>query len=197
MKTKTFFMLSLVLVVAVSTFNYVFAEVESAADEGFAVGVVSIVEVFENSQKNAEHRQQMLEEQRGIIDKLETISKEIEAGQAGLKTLKAESDEYMDRAKKLFEKQANLQAQEEFYKKRFELMEQRWTEKLYMDILKSVEIVAREKGFKMVFEKDKIMFPSMSPNELMLSIKTHKLLYSEGCVDITGEVLARCDSVKE
>ena len=44
-----------------------------------------------------------------------------------------------------------------------------------------------------MFEKDEVEFPTSSANELMLNIRTNKLLYSGGCMDITDEVIALLD----
>ena len=47
----------------------------------------------------------------------------------------------------------------------------------------------------MVFEKYEPEFPFERPDELMLTIRTNKILYSSsGCVDITDDVMARIDA---
>jgi len=44
-----------------------------------------------------------------------------------------------------------------------------------------------------VFEVDEPEFPFGSGEQLMMSIQTHKVLYSAGCEDLTSEVVAGLD----
>ncbi len=157
------------------------------------IGVVSVRRIFESCKRNAEYRQQAAAEQDRVIAALEKLSKEIEAGQAGLRVLKPGSNDHLAQMKELMAKQARLEAEQEFYKQQMGLKDQRWTEQLYVDILKATDVIAAEKGLDLVFERDEIEFPAPSANELMLTIRTHKVLYSKGCTDITDEVTAWLD----
>jgi len=161
---------------------------------GIKIGVVSVRRIFENCKRNAKYRQQAATEQNKVIAELEKLSKEIEAQQAGLRVLKPGSSDHLAQMKELLAKQARLEAEQEFYKQQMALKDQRWTEQLYADILKATDVVAVEKGLDLVFERDEIEFPAPSANELMLTIRTHKILYSGGCTDITDEVTALLDS---
>jgi DNA repair exonuclease SbcCD ATPase subunit len=77
---------------------------------GPKAGVVSIRRVFQESKKGASYREEAIAEQNRIIAELDKLAKEIEADREGLKALRENSSDYMDRAKALFEKQANYQA---------------------------------------------------------------------------------------
>ena len=61
------------------------------------------------------------------------------------------------------------------------------------EILQQVKKVAQEKGLEMVFDKDEVDFPAMSLNDATMIIRTHKVLYSGGCPDITDDVIAAMD----
>ena len=158
------------------------------------IGVVSILRIFQDCNKNADYREEATKEQDDIMAGLEKLSKEIDAEKAGLKTLKAGSSDYLDLMKGVLEKQARLQAEQEFYKQQMAMKDQQWTEELYKDILQETIAVAKQKGLDLVLEKDEPILPAVSGNELMLTIRTHKLLYSGGCLDITSEVIARLDA---
>jgi Skp family chaperone for outer membrane proteins len=158
------------------------------------IGVVSILRIFQDCKKNADYREEATKEQDDIMAGLEKLSKEIDAEKAGLKTLKAGSSDYLDLMKGVLEKQARLQAEQEFYKQQMAMKDQQWTEELYKDILQETIAVAKQKGLGLVLEKDEPILPAVSGNELMLTIRTHKLLYSGGCLDITSEVIARLDA---
>lgn len=161
-----------------------------------AVGVVSIRKIFQDCKKNARYREETAAEQNKVISELERLSKEIEAEKAGLATLKTGSSDYMALMKEIFLKRASLQAQQEFHKQQLSLKDQRWTEELYQEILQITRQVAEQKGLGLVFEKGEVELPALSANELMLTIRTHKLLYGGGCLDITDEVMARLDKEK-
>jgi Skp family chaperone for outer membrane proteins len=163
---------------------------------GLKIAIVSIRKVFQQCQRGAIYREEAMAEQNRVIAELNKLSKEIEAEKAELKTLKENSSDYMARAKGLFEKQANYQARQEFYKQQMELKDQLWTKELYQDILRTAGEVAKEKGLDMVFREDEIDFSETNTTELGLALRAQKLLYSGGCLDITNEVTARLDAEK-
>ena len=199
MKTKLAVVLGCLIgaVVLPLGFGYKDSQAGSKADKPSSkIGVVSIRRIFQDCRRNAGYRQEAFAEQSRVIAELERLSKEIETGKAGLKTLKAGSNDHLTLMKEVLEKQAGLQAQQEFHKQQMVLRDQRWTEELYKDILRETGKVAEQKGLDLVFGTDEVELPAPSANELMLTIKTHKLLYSGGCLDITDEVMALLDAEK-
>ncbi len=160
------------------------------------VGVVSILRVFRDCKRNEKYRQAAVAQQARDDAELEKLSKSIEAEEAGLRALKAGSDDYLARVKQILTQRASLQAQQEFYKQQAILKEQQWTEAVYKDVLKIVAEVAKEKGIDIVLERDEPEFPTSNYTELMTVISTHKVLYSSGCEDISDEVLARLDAAQ-
>lgn len=161
---------------------------------GLKVAVVSIRKIFQQCQRGASYREEVTAEQNRVIAELEKLSREIEAEKAGLRTLKEDSSDYMALAKELFEKQANYQARQEFYKQQIELKDKLWTKGLYQDILRIAGEVAKEKGLDLVFREDEVDFSETNTTELGLAMRVQKLLYSGGCLDITDEVTARLDA---
>ena len=89
-----------------------------------------------------------------------------------------------------------MQAQQKFYEQQLELKDQRWTEELYQDILKATENVAKEKVLTLVLENSTVELPALNGQDLMMTIRTNKVLYSGGSVDVTDEVMKRVDSKK-
>ncbi|RKY23237.1 MAG: hypothetical protein DRP62_06310 [Planctomycetota bacterium] len=162
--------------------------------DSLQIGVVSVRRIFQNSSRHAGYMEKAVAERKSAEAELDKLSKEIEAEKAGLKTLKQGSSDYLSQMKEVMTKQAGLQAKQDFYKRQMELKDQQWTEQLYKDILQQSSEIAKEKGLALVFEKDEVELPAASANELMLTIRTHKLLYSDGCLDITDEVMARIDA---
>ncbi len=131
-----------------------------------------------------------------MAGELKKLEADIEADKAGLVTLKAGSSDYTEQVKEILVKQSTLQAHQKFYERQLELKEQRWTEELYQDILKATEEVAKEKGLTLVLENSRVELPALSSQDLMMTIRTNKVLYGDGSVDITDEVLKKVDSKK-
>jgi len=157
-------------------------------------GAVSIRKIFRDCKRSAKYRQESNMERQRIDAELNKLDSEIKAQQAGLQTLKNGSENYMAQVKEVLEKQGSLKAMQQFYKQQLALTEQRITEDIYGDILRITGEVAKEKGLDLVFEISAPELPASSPTELELSMGMHKLLYSNGCIDITGEVMTILDS---
>ncbi len=158
------------------------------------IGVVSIRKIFRDCKRSAKYRQEATRLRQQADAELVKLDNDIKAQRAGLKTLQRGSESYMVQVKGILEKQANLQAQQEFYKQQLALKEQRITEDIYGDILRITGEVAKQKGLAFVFERSEPELPTLSPTELELSMGLHKLLYSNGCIDISDEVMTRLDS---
>ena len=65
---------------------------------------------------------------------------------------------------------------------------------LFKDVLQATSEVAKEKGLDLVLEKSEPELPATNSNELTLTISTHKVLFSEGCEDLTDAVLTKVDA---
>ena len=189
--------LSCLIGVVVLSFAYAYSKAGSKANKlSSKVGVVNIRRIFQDCKRNVRYGEEAIAERDKAEAELEKLVKAIEAGKAELRTLKVGSNDHMVLMKELLAKQANLQAQQEFHKQQISLKDQQWTEELYQDMLLATREVAEQKGLDLVLEKSEPELPALGANELMLAIRTHKLLYSGGCLDITKEVMARLDAEK-
>lgn len=194
MKTKAV-ILSFLVGMIVLSFTYKYGRAESAASKAsYKIGVVSVRKIFEGCKRNAKYRREAATEQDKIVAELDKLRADIEAEEAGLKTLKEGSSDYLAQFKEILQKRASFQAQQEFHKQQIGLKDQRWTEQLYGAILKHTGQVAKQKGLDIVFEEDTPELPTSSAEELMMLVRTHKVLYSDGCLDITEEVIAQLDA---
>ncbi len=160
------------------------------------IAVVNVREVFRKCNRNAKYRQDALAEYNTTMLELEKLSKQIQADEAGLKTLKPGSPDHLKQYQDILKKKAELDYRQQYLKQERSLKDQRWTEQIYQEILQIVKELAEKKGLDMVFDKEEPEFPSASGDELMLTLSTHKVLYSGGCPDITDEVTARLDEKK-
>lgn len=153
------------------------------------VGVVSIRQIFQNCKRNMAYRETASAEQKALVNELDKSKAELDLANAGLNTLKPDSSAYMEQVNEILQMQAKLQAKQEFYKQKLAAKDRRWTETIYRDILRVTAEVASEIGLDMVLEKSEPELPSQSADDLISSIRTHKLLYSGGCLDITEQVI--------
>lgn len=196
MKTQKAIIIGLIAAIVLGVMGYesLFAEAKTAAPSATKIALVSVRTVFQNCKKNKEYKDKTTAEQDKVIAELEKLNKEIDAIQADLKTRKVGSDEYLKLMKEISDKKASLEGQKQYYQEQFKVKDQTWTEKMYLEILDVVGRIAKQKGYDLVLEKDDIELPAASATELMLTIRTHKVLYANEDMDLTNEVLAAVDA---
>ena len=180
------------VVIMAMVFEYSQAQSKSNTPSS-KIGVVSILKVFRDCKRSDAHRTEFNAEQSRTIAALKTLTKEIEKQEAGLKALKPESSDYLAQRKKLIDNQVRLEAEQKFYKEQAILKQYKWSKELYQDILRITSELAEQKGLDLVLRKDEIDLLALSVNEISETVRTHKVLYSAGCVDISDEVVARLD----
>jgi Skp family chaperone for outer membrane proteins len=193
MKKSVIMCLVVAMMVGLLGYEKLFAEPKAASGPA-KIALVSIRSIFQNCKKNTDYKAKMTAEQDKAIAELEKVNKEIDAIQADLKTRKSGSDEYLKLMKDVSEKKASLEGQKQYYQEQFKVKDQMWTEKMYQEVLDMVGKIAKQKGYDLVLEKDEIELPAASATELMLTIRTHKVLYYNEDMDITSEVLAAVDA---
>jgi Skp family chaperone for outer membrane proteins len=164
-----------------------------ANEPALKIGVVSIGHALRNCKATVKYRKRVNVENGEMDIEEEGLAKDIRALVAGLQALKPSSSDYLARYKELLQKQGELKALQEFNKRRRMLREMRWTQDLYKEILRITEELAKEKKLVLVLGADEPEFPIERYDELMMTLSTHKVLYSDGCVDLTNEVVARLD----
>jgi Skp family chaperone for outer membrane proteins len=195
MKKTTIICLAAAIIAGVAGDQSLFAESKAAAALSPAkIGLVSVRTVFQNCKKNKDYTDKMNAEKDRVIAELDKLNKEIDAIQADLKTRKPGSDEYLKLLKDMSDKKASLESQKQYFQDQFRVKDQMWTEKMYLEVIGAVNKIAKQKGYDLVLERDEIELPAASATELMLMIRTHKVLYYKEDLDITNEVLAAVDA---
>jgi len=159
------------------------------------IGIVSIENVFRDCKVNASYREKELAEQGRKNAELDVLEKEIAAQQAGLKALRSGTSDYMKQYEELLNKQARFEAAKQLSQQRV-LKDRRWIVDLYKEILRITKELAKQKGLAVVLEADEPDFTMPSADELMMALQTHKVLYSDGCVDLTAEVVTEMNKIE-
>lgn len=195
MKVKALFVSSIIVVIAlIIFFSSIGSQTIADASSGSKIGVVNIRKIFLECKKNANYREQANKEQEDAIAELQQMSNEIKAIEAALEAIKQGTPDYLERMQELAQKRASLPVQQSYYEQLFAKKDMEWTQQLYKDLLSIVDTVAQEKGLEMVFESDEPEFPIEQAEDLMLTIRTHKVLYKGGCINLTDEVMKRLDA---
>lgn len=163
-----------------------------AADPLSRIGVVSVMKVVRDCQRQGAHEKEITAEQETLNSELSKMNQEIETEQARLKTFKAGTPDYFDLYKSMVDKQARLQALQEYYQKSTALKEKQWMEQLFKEALEATTRIAEQKGLALVLERTEPEYP-IPADRFFLAIGSYKVLYAKGCVDLTAEVLAAMD----
>ena len=170
MKLKSIIVMVLVIVMSGFIMN-----AWAADNKCLKIGVVSVRKIFQDCKRNTKYRQEMSVERDKLEAELESLSKDIDASKSKLKMLKPGSADYLSGMKDVLDKQGSLQAKQEYFKRQMDVREQAVIEQLFKDVINATAVVAKEKGFDMVFEKSEPDLPAANSNELTLVISTYKV----------------------
>jgi len=157
------------------------------------IGLVSVREVIGGSKRYVQMQGQAVKRANQARAQLDDLAKLADKEEGDLKGLKQGTADYIKQLQIALEARAKLQNQQELLKQQRMLEDKKTFEDLYQEILKTVEVLAKEKGLDLVLERTEPKFP-MATEEVATTVSTHKVLYGGGCVDLTNEVIARVDS---
>ncbi len=197
MKTKSFITAA---VVAGLSLLFVAFEYSLAAKEktvSLKIGIVSVKEVFDNYAAKTDVEKTLTDEGEKRFAELKKLEDSIDTDKAALSKRKENSQDYMELLQSLMMKQAQLQAQKEFYQQQLTMKEIQEKEKIYRKILAAVADVAKEKGLDIILNKDDNYLngpdssaTAQSQEDFIITTKTHKLLYFDPGLDITASVVS-------
>ena len=162
------------------------------------VATISISQTLRDCKATAKYRERTTVENDRMDAEEDKLTKEIQALAAGLRAgaLKPDSPDYMQQYQDLIQKQAELKVMQELNPQKKALKHQLWTEKLYKEILRITKELAAQKGLALVLAVDEPEFPMPRYEDLAMALRTHKVLYNGGCLDLTGEVVAELDKME-
>jgi Skp family chaperone for outer membrane proteins len=157
------------------------------------IGIVDVRRALRDCSATAKYRERTDAENTKMDDEEEDLKRKIQALALGLRALKPNSSDYMEQYKEYLQKQSELKLMQEYNPRLKATKHQQWTEKLYQEILRITKELAAEKRLALVLESDEPQFPIQQYEELAMTLNTHKVLYSNGCVDLTHEVITELD----
>ena len=196
MKFRTMLLSCLAGAVILATgYEYLQAQ-PRVAGPGMKIGIVSVGRALRNCQATLKFREKVLAENEKMAADEERLVQEGKALADSLKALKPNSSDYNERLQEMVQKQSQLKALQEVNPRRRILKEMQWTQNLYREILRITKSLAAAKGLNLVLGADEPEFPFTRYEELIMTLGTHKVLYNEGCVDLTNEVIAELDKIQ-
>ncbi|MBN1818016.1 MAG: OmpH family outer membrane protein [Sedimentisphaerales bacterium] len=158
------------------------------------VGVVNVNSILQNSKKHKAWQEKMGAEETQIKAEMDKLKSELDFMKKDMATLKTGSPEYIKLMREAAEKDGIYQAKQQYYEQEMTLKVKVWTESLYQDIQAKIAEVAKTNGLDIVLGAEDVELPGANMRELLLDIKTNKVLYHAEGLDITTEVLAVLDA---
>jgi Skp family chaperone for outer membrane proteins len=167
--------------------------VPAPATSTLKIGLVSVREAFNNSKKHREFQAQSNKRLAQVRTELDVLGKQLDSAEAELRLVKQGTDDYVKLYKTALELRAKAQNQQELFKQQQMADNRKWFEDLYHETLNAVKEVAQERGLDLVLERSEPSFP-IANEDVLMTMGTHKVLYSNGCPDLTEAVTARIDA---
>lgn len=193
MKIKTAILVCLMgAVVLLLIHEYSMAQIKTN-DTILPIGIVDVRRALRECKATEKYREKTNVENAKMDVEEQQLTREIQALAAGLRALKPSSTDYMEQYKEYLQKQGELKTMQEYNPRLKATKHQQWTETLYQEILRITNVLAAEKGLALVLGSDEPEFPIQQYEELAMTLSTHKVLYSSGCLDLTDEVIAELD----
>jgi Skp family chaperone for outer membrane proteins len=159
-------------------------------DQVLPIGIVDVRRALRDCSATAKYRERTNAENSKMDTEEEDLKRKIQALALGLGALKPNSSDYMEQYKEYLQKQGELKIMQEYNPRLKATKHQQWTEALYQEILRITKELAATKGLALVLESDEPEFPIQRYEDLAMTLSTHKVLYSKGCLDLTEEVIA-------
>ncbi len=160
------------------------------------IGIVSVHSALRNCKATIKFRERLIAEKVKMDSEEDALDKESKSLAGSLRAFRPDSSEYMETFQKMVRTQSELKALQEVNPRRSALKQMQWTQKVYKEILRITKELAAKKGLTLVLGADEPEFPFQRYDELVMTLSTHKVLYHNGCVDLTNEVIAQLDKMQ-
>ena len=195
MKFRTMVLACLAGAIILAT-GYEYLQAQPNVTGPVKIAVVSVGSALRNCKATLKFRERLIAENEKMAAQENRLSQEGQALADSLKAYKPDSSDYMERLQEMVRKQSELKAFQEINPRRSTLTQMQWTQKVYKEILRITKELAAEKGLTLVLGADEPEFPFQRYDELVMTLSTHKVLYNNGCVDLTSEVVAQLDKMQ-
>lgn len=156
-----------------------------------SIGVINLMEILRPDRKYAD---EIVSDTNKARAELAALAKEIQTDEGELGTLKPTSADYLRQMETLAVKKAHFNAHRDFLDRQLLLKKQQWSQKMLGNAMRATREVAIEKALSLVLVKEDPNVPQLE--EMSTRIVTQKVLYCDGCLDITQDVQAKLSTAK-
>jgi len=160
------------------------------------IGLISVSRALRECKATATFGAKAKAEEEEMAANEKTLNDEINMLKGAVRALVPGTPDYMEQYKQLVQKQAELQAIQEYRREKRSVSQRAWAEKVYKEILRLTKEVAARNNLALVLERSEPEFPVKTADQLMMTLSTNKVLYGGGCTDITDEVVAELDKIE-
>jgi Skp family chaperone for outer membrane proteins len=160
------------------------------------IGVVNIEKALQNCQATAKFKERAETEKREMDAEEKKLSDDIDSLRGTLQALVPNSPDWLAQYKDMLKKESELKSLKELNPQIRAMRAHQWTEKLYPEILRITKELAVQKGLAIVLSVEEPQLPTQRYEELVMTLRTHKVLYTGGCVDLTNEIIVELDKTK-
>ncbi len=196
MKVKTL-VLSCLIGAVVLFFVHEFSLAQPlAAGPSSKIGLVSITRALRDCKATTTFGAKAKAEGEQMIAAENTLNDEIKMLTGGVRALVRGTADYNAQFRQLLQKQGELKALQEYRREYGNSSQQLWAEKIFKEVLRLTKEVAASKGLDLVLQRSEPEFPMQSGDQLMTALSTHKVLYGDGCLDITDDIIAELDKIE-
>jgi Skp family chaperone for outer membrane proteins len=160
------------------------------------IGLISVSRALRDCKATATFGAQAQAEAEEMAEKEKALNDEINMLKGAVRALVPGTPDYMEQLRQLMLKQGELQAIQEYRRELRSASQRAWAEKVYKEILRLTQEVAARNNLDLVLERSEPEFPIKNADQLMMTLSTNKVLYGDGCTDITDEVIAELDKIE-
>ncbi len=161
------------------------AQSRGGSSGGARVAVVDVVRVFNEYQRQKD----LTEEMNDLEGKLRTENQQrltrIETMKAELDRLNLDDPTYATRARELVQVQIEYEVWAKAKQADMAREVGLWTDKIYREILKAAEELAKRDGYDLVLYRGQYQGGTLDPEGLKEQIRSNQVLYAAPSVDIT------------
>ncbi len=162
----------------------------TAQAQGNRVACIDVVYVFNEYKLQKDLNTQLRDEQTRLEQEAQQRQQKIEQLEATLRAMDPRDPTYESRISDLTRMRIELRAWGETTQAMITRRLGTWSNQIYKEILRTVETVARERGYDMVVYRDAYE-ETNDPELVKQRIRLRKVLYFNPSIDISNEVLSR------
>jgi len=152
------------------------------------IACVDVVQVFNEFQRQKDLTEEMRELQDRLNEENKQRRQKIDALQAEIDKLDPDDPAYVTRMREMLAMQIDYKNWVDLKQADMSREVGVWSVRIYREILKAVEELARRDGYDLVLYRGQFEPVSMDPDQIKEQIRSNHLLYASPSVDITQVV---------